>query len=183
MVKIVVGLGNIGEKYDNTRHNLGFMFLDYLSKSLDISIDKKMTKSKIGEVIFKKEKIIFLKPETYMNLSGEAVVEIKNFYKVEDKDIIIIYDDIDIEFGEIKYKESSSSGSHNGMKNILQLLKTNKIARIKIGIGGIKKDYENITDFVLNKFTKEEKSKLPNIFDKTNNKLKEFLLNKTKKVD
>jgi PTH1 family peptidyl-tRNA hydrolase len=131
-MKIVVGLGNPGIGYEKTRHNFGFMFLEYLENKYKFRIEKKKLDSLIGECTINDEKVVFVKPSTFMNLSGEAVQKVKNWYKVEDKDIIIIFDDIDIEFGEIRYRSSGSGGSHNGMKNIVQMLSTENIARIKL---------------------------------------------------
>ncbi len=131
-MKIVVGLGNPGKEYARTRHNFGFMFLEYLEEKYKFEIDKKKLDSLIGECTINGQKIIFVKPLTYMNLSGEAIQKVKNWYKVEDRDIIVVFDDIDIEFGEFRYRESGSGGSHNGMKNIIQMLSTQNISRIRL---------------------------------------------------
>ncbi len=131
-MKIVVGLGNPGIGYEKTRHNFGFMFIEYLEKKYKFKMDNKKLDSYLGECIINNEKVIFVKPTTFMNLSGEAVQKVKNWYKVQDEDIIVIFDDIDIEFGEIRYKLNGSGGSHNGMKNIVQMLSSQNIARIKL---------------------------------------------------
>jgi len=131
-MKIVIGLGNPGIGYERTRHNFGFMFLEYLEAKYKFKIDKKKLDSQIGECNINGEKVIFVKPMTFMNLSGEAVQKVKHWYKAEDNDIIVIFDDIDIEFGDLRYKANGSGGSHNGMKNIIQMLSTENIARIKL---------------------------------------------------
>lgn len=131
-MKIVIGLGNPGKEYERTRHNFGFMFLEYLEDKYKFKIDKKKLDSLIGESTINNQKIVFVKPLTYMNLSGEAVQKIKNWYKVEDKDIIVVFDDIDIEFGECRFRSSGSGGSHNGMKNIVQMLSSENIPRIRL---------------------------------------------------
>ncbi len=178
-MKIIVGLGNPGKEYEKTRHNVGWMFLDYLSSKYGLKIDKKKHDSYITELNIGKEKIILAKPTTYMNLSGNAVLKLKRWYKVDDSDIIVIFDDIDIEFGSIRYKKSGSGGSHNGMKNIVQLLNTENIPRIRIGIGGIKNENQDLKDFVLEKFSKEQLNKLEEIFKLADSKLNEcFLLDK-----
>lgn len=110
-----------------------------------------------------------------MNLSGTAVKKVKSWYKVKDEDIIIVFDDIDILFGDIRYKLCGSGGSHNGMKNIVQMLNSENIARIRIGLGGLKHEEENLSDFVLLKFKKSEELKLNDIFSKSEEKLLEFL--------
>lgn len=131
-MKIVIGLGNPGIGYERTRHNFGFIFLEYLEKKYKFLIEKKKLDSLIGECTIKNEKVIFVKPMKFMNLSGEAVQKVKSWYKADDKDIIVIFDDIDIEFGDVRYKASGSGGSHNGMKNIVQMLSTENISRIKL---------------------------------------------------
>lgn len=177
-MKLIVGLGNPGKEYDNTRHNIGWMFLDYLASTLDVSITKNSNDALIGETKINNEKIIFAKPMTYMNLSGNAVSKLKKWYKLENEDILIIYDDIDIPFGTIRYRTKGSGGTHNGMKNIVQMLSTQDISRIRIGLGGLKHEKQNMVDFVLQKFKKEEVEKLNlEIFPEAELKLKEFLDN------
>ena len=131
-MKIVIGLGNPGIGYERTRHNFGFIFLEYLEKKYKFQIEKKKLDSLIGECTINNEKVIFVKPMKFMNLSGEAVQKVKSWYKADDRDIIVIFDDIDIEFGDVRYKANGSGGSHNGMKNIVQMLSTENISRIKL---------------------------------------------------
>ena len=174
-MKIIVGLGNPGKEYENTKHNLGFMFVDYLSKKYNLNKFKKFKNSKITEDIIEGQKVIFAKPQTYMNLSGNAVLELKKWFKVENKDIIIIYDDFDIPFESVRFREKGTGGTHNGMKDIILKLSDTNIPRLRIGTGGLKKDKEEVISFVLSKFSKDELSRINDIFDEAYVKLKEFL--------
>ena len=174
-MKIIVGLGNPGKEYENTKHNLGFMFVDYLSKKYNLNEFKKFKNSKITEDIIEGKKVIFAKPQKYMNLSGNTVLELKKWFKVENKDIIIIYDDFDIPFESVRFREKGTGGTHNGMKDIILKLSDTNIPRLRIGTGGLKKDKEEVISFVLSKFSKDELSKIDNIFDEAYVKLKEFL--------
>ncbi len=177
-MKIIVGLGNPGKKYDSTRHNIGWMFIDYLAKANNIEVTKSQCDSLVGETMINGEKIILVKPTTFMNLSGNAVVKIKNWYKVENSDILIVFDDVDIPFGTVRYRVKGSGGSHNGMKNIVQMLSTEQVARLRIGLGGLKRERQNMIDFVLQKFSKDELDKLNlEIFPEAELKLKDFLDN------
>lgn len=178
-MKLIVGLGNPGKEYDKTRHNVGWMFIDFFSEKYNIKVDKKKHDSFIFETMIKGEKVVLVKPLTYMNLSGIAVSKLKKWYKIESKDIMIIFDDIDIPFGSIRYKEKGSGGSHNGMKNIVEQLSTQDIPRIRIGIGGLKHPNQDLKDFVLERFSKEELDKLNDtIFKEAEEKLYENFLTK-----
>lgn len=149
-MKLIVGLGNKGSEYENTRHNIGFIFLeDYLEKKNLHKFKKEGFKAEY----VKTKKAIFAKPLTYMNLSGTSIREIMNFYKIKENDIYVIYDDKDLELGKIRIRDRGSSAGHNGIKNILSHVGDNFI-RIKFGIGS-KKEYDTIS-YVLGKFTKEE---------------------------
>ena len=176
-MKVVVGLGNPGKEYEKTRHNLGFMFLEYLEEKYNFNINTKKFNSLIAEIYINNEKVIFVKPQTYMNLSGEAVSKIKNFYKLDTKDILVVFDDLDIPFGQIRYKTSGSGGTHNGMKNIVLQLGTKDFPRLKIGIGGIKHEKQDLINFVLEKFSKEQLEELNDVFDEAFQKFLFFLDN------
>ena len=138
-MKIIVGLGNPGKEYENTKHNLGFMFIDYLISKYNLGNEKKFKNSKILETKINEEKVVLAKPQTYMNLSGNAVIELKTWYKVENNDILIVYDDFDILFGNVRFREKGSAGTHNGMKDIVNKLSSTEIPRLRIGTGRIKK--------------------------------------------
>lgn len=173
-MKLIVGLGNPGKEYEKTRHNVGWMFIDYLSEKYGVNVDKKKHDSFLSEMMINKEKVVLVKPLTYMNLSGIAVAKLKKWYKVESKDILVVFDDIDIPFGTVRYKIKGSGGSHNGMKNIIEQLATQDIPRIRIGIGGLKHEKQDLKDFVLERFAREELEKLEStIFNLTEEKLHE----------
>ncbi|HPO49014.1 MAG TPA: aminoacyl-tRNA hydrolase [Spirochaetota bacterium] len=131
---LAVGLGNPGKQYSKNRHNAGFLFIDYLSKKYGFEDFKKKDNYYFSKKNYAEEEVIFLKPLTYMNLSGNAIVSAKNFFKIPTENIAIIYDDMDLDFGKIRIRKSGSSGGHNGLKSIENALGTNLYKRIKIGI-------------------------------------------------
>lgn len=155
----VVGLGNPGKNYEGTRHNVGFDAIDLLAYRNNIKINKIKFKSVYGEGIIGNNKVILLKPQTYMNNSGMAVLDLYTFYKLPIENIIVIVDDIDIEFGTIRVKAKGSAGSHNGMKSIIYHLQSDKFPRVKIGVGQ-KKEGQDLADFVLSRFSREERDKI-----------------------
>lgn len=173
-MKLLVGLGNPGTKYKNTRHNMGFMSVDLLAESLGIDIDKNDFKGLYARFKYKQEDVILFKPQTFMNLSGEALVQIKQFFKVEDEDIVVVYDDLDLEPGIIRLRLSGSSGGQKGMQNIIELLGTQDIKRIRVGIG--KPTYDAV-DYVLGRATGEEKEKLEQAIVTASKALKDILDN------
>lgn len=154
-MKLVVGLGNPGKEYENTRHNVGFNIIDLYLNKKGLSLDKDKFNGKYTKTIINEEEVIFLEPQTYMNLSGECIKKIIDYFKIDISDILIIQDDLDMELGKIKLKENSSSGGHNGIKNIEDMLKTNDIKRLKVGIS--KNKLIDTKDYVLGKFSKEDK--------------------------
>ena len=177
-MKLVVGLGNPDKEYEFTKHNIGFMFLDYLSQIYNFKITKKECDSLTSQIVINNEKVIFAKPQTYMNLSGNAVVKLKNYYKIDVKDILVVFDDIDIEFGKTKYRLNGSGGSHNGAKNIVNMLNSKDFRRLKIGIGGLKNQNQDLKDFVLQKFSKSNLQDLNNIFEDALKKFEIFIQEK-----
>lgn len=164
-MKLIAGLGNPGLNYFNTRHNVGFEAIDKFISLHKINMSVKF-KSLIAIENIAGEKIIIAKPQTYMNLSGEAILQICSFYKIELSDVIIIHDDIDIELGKIKIKQNGSSGGHNGIKNIILHLGTENFNRIRIGIGK-KPEQLQLNDFVLGKFFDSEKVLIDEAINKT----------------
>jgi len=134
-MKIICGLGNPGKEYELTHHNMGFLAIDELADKLGISMNKLKLKALMGEGMINGEKVILVKPQTYMNLSGEAVKPIMDFYKAEAKDLLVIYDDIDLELGHLRVRTKGSAGSHNGMKNIIFQLQYDNFPRVRIGLG------------------------------------------------
>ena len=155
---IVVGLGNPGRKYAKTRHNMGFIAADELAQKLDIKINKIKHKSLVGEGYLAGQKVLLVKPQTYMNLSGEAVREIMHYYRVESEKILLIYDDVDIETGRIRIRKKGGAGTHNGMKSVVAAMGTEEFPRIRIGIGGDIKMH--LMDFVTGGMNKKEKETL-----------------------
>lgn len=152
---IVVGLGNFGAKYANSRHNIGFMVIDYLSGVYDVKVNKIKHKALVGECHIGVEKVIFAKPQTYMNLSGESVLDIVEYYKMPIEKLIVVYDDIDLDTGVIRIRSKGSSGTHNGMKSIIYLLNRDDFPRVRIGIGK-PPEYMDLADYVTSNFSKEE---------------------------
>ncbi|MGL5205760.1 MAG: aminoacyl-tRNA hydrolase [Metamycoplasmataceae bacterium] len=150
-MKVIVGLGNPGEEYNNTRHNIGFQIVDLICKEYNVTLNI----SKFGGVFFMNKDVIIAKPMTYMNNSGVFVRDLVNFYKIKIEDILIIYDDIDLEVGKAKIKAFGSDGGHNGMKSIINNLKTDEIKRLKIGIGRPKND-SAVSKYVLNNIPKAD---------------------------
>ena len=149
---LIVGLGNFPKEYSNTYHNVGFMTLDKLSEKHNFNIKKNTGKALIYEGLILGKKVVVAEPQTFMNNSGESVVQLKNLYKPEK--IIVVYDDIDVEIGEIRFRNNGSSGSHNGMRSIVNLLGTQDFARIRIGIKPQSKPF-SLADYVLSKINKE----------------------------
>lgn len=152
---VIVGLGNPGKKYDGTRHNIGFEVLDYLSVKLDIPVNKIKHKALIGEGRLGTEKVVLVKPQTYMNLSGESVMQVLSYYDVPMENLIVVYDDIDTEAGKIRIRKKGSAGTHNGMRNIIFLSKEDNFPRVRIGIGRPQHG-KDLADFVIGRFSKEE---------------------------
>lgn len=150
---IIVGLGNPGSKYENTRHNMGFKAIDAMASEFGIDVNRAKFKGLIGEGRIGIEKVILLKPQTYMNLSGQSVREIMNFYKIPEENLIVIYDDFDLPIGSIRVRKSGGPGTHNGMKSVIQELGSRKFPRVRVGIGS--SDGSTI-QFVIGKVGKDE---------------------------
>ena len=142
---LIVGLGNPEEDYSKTRHNMGFNTINKLAKEYNIEMNKKKFKGIAGQGEIEHNKVILLKPQTFMNLSGESIKEVVDFYKLTNEELIVVYDDIDVEKGTIKIRKNGGAGTHNGMKSVVQNLKTEDFARVRVGIGKpeIKEDMIN----------------------------------------
>ncbi len=153
---LIAGLGNPGREYVGTRHNVGFEVADAICAKYDIKLNKEKFRAVFGDGRIAGEKVIVVKPQTYMNLSGEAIREIADWYKIDDEDIIIIYDDVSLPVGKLRIREKGSAGGHNGIKNIIYQLQSDIFPRIKIGVGAPEhKDYD-MKDYVLGHFSDEE---------------------------
>ncbi len=154
---IIVGLGNPGKDYQNTRHNIGFDVIDTLADMAGISVIEKKHKAIIGKGVIDGQKVILVKPQTYMNLSGESVREVIDYYKVdEEEELIVISDDISLDVGMLRVRKKGSAGGHNGLKNIIQHLGHDTFMRIKMGVGEKPKGYD-LADYVLGHFTQDER--------------------------
>ena len=151
---LIVGLGNPGKQYENTRHNVGFDVIDIISKEYNIPVNREKFKGTYGEGVILGKKVILLKPKTFMNLSGESIREIVNFYKIDINNIIVIYDDISLDTGRLRIRPQGSSGGHNGIKSIISNLVTEEFIRIKIGVGHPQFD---LIPHVLGRFSKEDR--------------------------
>lgn len=171
---LIVGLGNPGIQYENTRHNIGFKVIDNISKEYNIEINRQKFKGVYGEGFINGEKVILLKPTTYMNLSGESIREVVDFYKLTCEDIVVIYDDISLDVGRLRIREKGSAGGHNGIKSIIAHLGTDVFTRIKVGVGQPDVDLVN---YVLGKFTDEEMEVLSESIDASTKAVSEIIKN------
>lgn len=164
-MKLVVGLGNPGETYEGTRHNLGFIVLDRLAARHGTFVDIKKKKSMIGRFRLGKERIMLLKPQTFVNLSGEAVLYMASFLRIMPENIIVVCDDINLPLGKIRVRKYGSSGGHNGIKSLIQFLRSDNFPRVRIGVGQPPVNQE-LETFVLNKFQTDELQTLDPVIDK-----------------
>ena len=156
---LIIGLGNPEADYAKTRHNMGFNVINKLADKYTINVKKNKFKALFGQGIIEGEKVILVKPQTYMNLSGEAVIQFMNFYKIPEENLIVIYDDFDTEPGKIRIRKFGSAGTHNGMKSIIEIIKTEKFPRIRIGIGKPKDENIDMISHVIG-FIPEEEEKI-----------------------
>lgn len=174
-MKLIVGLGNPGNTYNNTRHNIGFMFIDYYLNEINVDV---VWKKKFDGLYYKininGNDVIFLKPQTFMNLSGISVRKVIDYFNIKVDDIIVISDDLDLNLGNFKLKSSGSSGGHNGLKSIEQNINTNQFKRLKIGISNNK--MINTKDYVLNSFSESEKIILDDLFKKLRFVLNDYFI-------
>lgn len=171
---LIVGLGNPENEYSNTRHNMGFDTINKLAKKNNIEINKSKFKGLYGTGIIQDKKVILLKPQTYMNLSGESVREVIDFYHINSEKIIIIYDDIDTEKGNIRIRKKGGPGSHNGMKSIVENIQTTNFGRIRVGIG--QPEYKNdMINYVIGKVSEEEQKTLQEGVNKAAEAIEEIL--------
>lgn len=176
-MKLIVGLGNPGKEYENTRHNIGFMVVDYYIQN---NTWQKKFDGEYQIINYGNEKVMFLKPFTYMNNSGLSVVKASKYYDIVPNDILVIQDDMDIEFGKHKLKKNSSAGGHNGIKSIISALNTDSFARLKIGISHDKN--KDTINYVLGKFSKEEMNVLNENYKIYNEIIESFIYNGLEKT-
>lgn len=169
---LIVGLGNPGREYEDTRHNIGFKVIDNIAKEYNIEINRQKFKGIYGEGFINNKKVMLLKPSTYMNLSGESIQEVMNFYNLKNDEVIVIYDDISLEVGKLRVREKGSAGGHNGIKSIIAHLNTDIFPRVKVGIGQPDID---LVRYVLGKFTNEELRILNESIDASTKAVEEIL--------
>ena len=175
MAKLIVGLGNPGSKYHETRHNVGFMAVELLAKELGVSFsENKQFKAEVGSTFLNGEKIYLVKPTTFMNLSGLAVRALLAYYNISIEDFIVIYDDLDMEVGKIRFRQKGSAGGHNGIKSIIAETGTQEFDRIKIGIGRPQKGM-TVVNYVLGKFGDEDRTTILQTLDKVESALHYYL--------
>lgn len=160
---VIAGLGNPTAQYKGTRHNVGFDVIDRLAENWNISVDTKKFKGLIGTGRVGSEKVVLVKPMTFMNLSGECLQEVLNFYKLDGSSLIVIYDDINLAPGKLRIRGKGSAGGHNGMKSIIQCCNTQEFARVRVGIGE-KNPHQDLADYVLGHFQGEEKKQMEDAF-------------------
>ena len=154
-MKIIAGLGNPGKEYENTKHNVGFLTIDILAEKYDIKVNKIKFKGLIGEGMIGTEKVILVKPQTYMNLSGQCIREIVAFYKLDMEDLVVIYDDIDLPMGNLRIRKKGSAGTHNGMRSIIYDLQDDGFPRVRVGIGGERKG--DLANYVISGFSGDDR--------------------------
>ena len=154
-MKIIAGLGNPGKEYENTKHNVGFLTIDILAEKYDIKVNKIKFMGLVGEGMIGTEKVILVKPQTYMNLSGQCIREIVAFYKLDMEDLVVIYDDIDLPMGNLRIRKKGSAGTHNGMRSIIYDLQDDGFPRVRVGIGGERKG--DLANYVISGFSCDDR--------------------------
>lgn len=177
-MKCIVGLGNPGKKYENTRHNVGFMVIDELAKRHGFSLTKNKFKGHYAMEFVEGEKVILLKPQTFMNLSGESIRPLMEYYDIPLKDLIVIYDDMDLPTGKIRLRQKGGHGGHNGVRNTIDQLGTKEFQRIRVGIGR-PVTRMSVIDYVLGSFPKEEQDDLMQSIAKAADACESFISGKT----
>ncbi|MGM0396551.1 MAG: aminoacyl-tRNA hydrolase [Bacillota bacterium] len=173
---VIAGLGNPGSKYSETRHNVGFNVVDKLAESNGIKLNRLRFKALTGEGFIGNEKVLLVKPSTYMNNSGESIREVMDFYKLPPENLLVVVDDIDIDFATIRLKKKGSAGSHNGLKSIIYHIQTDNFPRLKVGIGK-KPSYYDLADFVLSRFSSDEKKLMDKAVDRAAAAAEDFVKN------
>ena len=173
---LIIGLGNPEEEYSKTRHNMGFNTINKIAEKYNIQVNKNKFQGLYESALIEGQKVILIKPQTYMNLSGNCVKEFVDFYKIENENILVIYDDMDIEPGKVKIRKKGSAGGHNGMKSIIQMIGTEEFPRIRIGIGRPEHKGDDI-NYVIGTISDEDKSTLEEATEKAKDIVIEILKN------
>jgi PTH1 family peptidyl-tRNA hydrolase len=165
-MRLVVGLGNPGSRYEQTRHNLGFLVLDRFAESIGAVIDQRKRKTLYGRVDFAGQDLVILKPQTFMNLSGEAVLYLASFLRIPPQDVLVVCDDVSIPFGQIRIRPAGSAGGHNGLKSLIEHMNTDDFPRVRLGVGAPAPHSDDLADFVLGVFSRAEQQALPAFIDR-----------------
>ena len=172
---LVVGLGNPGDKYYNTRHNAGFLAMDFISQKVGVKVDRSKFKALVGEAVIGGKRVLLMKPQTFMNLSGEAVREAAAFYKIPMENIIVISDDINLDVGKMRVRKNGSDGGQKGLRSIITLMGNDSCPRIRLGVGKKPHPDYDLADWVLSEFSKDDQEKIFACFEKTYNGLVKIL--------
>lgn len=179
---IIAGLGNPTKKYEKTRHNVGFEVIDRLAEKYNINVTDNRHKALCGTGIIEGQKVLLVKPQTFMNLSGESIGAILNFYKIEpETNLIVVYDDISLEPGKLRIRKKGSAGGHNGMKSIISHTGTQEFQRIKVGVGEKPKNWD-LADYVLGRFSKQEREQVEEAFEKAADAVSYIINGETEKA-
>ena len=174
---VVVGLGNPGRKYEHTRHNVGFDVIEVLSQKYNIPILKLRFKAEIGEGVIRGQRVVLARPQTFMNLSGESVVELTNWYKPEDDQLIVVYDDVDLPEGRLRFRPNGSAGTHNGLRSIMQQIPAGDYARLRVGVGKCPENWQ-LVNWVLSKYlSREEQQAMDAAFERAADCVEDWLKN------
>lgn len=173
-MKCIVGLGNIGKRFEQTRHNIGFEVIDYLLESNQLKLDKQKFRGAYTIARVAGDKVLFIEPMTLMNLSGEAVDPLMDYYNVDVEDLLVLYDDLDLAQGQVRLRQKGSAGGHNGMKSIIQHLGTDQFKRIRIGIGRPTNGM-SVPDYVLQKFSKQEMETMQKVIEHSAHAVEDFI--------
>ena len=172
---IIAGLGNPTEQYAGTRHNVGFDVIDTLADKYNISVEGRKNRAFVGKGVIEGQKVILVKPQTFMNLSGESIRGLVDYYKIDpETELLVVYDDISLDVGQLRIRKKGSAGGHNGIKNIIAHLGTDVFPRIKVGVGEKPKGYD-LADYVLGHFSKEDRSIMEEGYEKAVEAIKLFL--------
>ena len=173
-MKLIVGLGNPGKQYDQTRHNIGFTVIDELAKRFHIALDQAKFKGLYGSTVMNGERIFLLKPLTYMNLSGESIGPFMDYFQIDLDDLLVIYDDLDLPVGKIRLRQKGSAGGHNGIKSAIAHLGTQQFNRIRVGINRPSNGMA-ITDYVLGRFLNDEQEMIKKAVDQSSDACEEWI--------
>ena len=173
-MKCIVGLGNIGKRFELTRHNIGFEVVDYILEKNNFSLDKQKFKGAYTIERMNGDKVLFIEPMTMMNLSGEAVAPIMDYYNVNPEDLIVLYDDLDLEQGQVRLRQKGSAGGHNGMKSIIKMLGTDQFKRIRIGVGRPTNGM-TVPDYVLQRFSNDEMVTMEKVIEHAARAIEKFV--------